>query len=101
LGRQHGRQSFSKRLKAIERAVTTDADQSVDVQTFQTVRNDIEFVGSFRIDVITRRTDERAALGWIEFRNFLEQGIQMHVRHSRIEQAVEALDQSIHLDSQL
>ena len=25
----------------------------------------------------------------------------MHVRHSRIEQAVEALDQSIHLDSQL
>ena len=68
---------------------------------FQTVRNDIEFVGSFGIDIVPRRTDKRAALGRIEFRNFLKQRIEMHMRCARIEQAVEAFDQSIHFDAEL
>ena len=53
------------------------------------------------IDVVARRADERAALGRIELRDGLEQRIQMHVRHARVEQAVEALDEPVDLDPQL
>ena len=54
-----------------------------------------------RVDVVARRADERAALGRIELGNLLEQRIQMHVRHARVEQAVEPLDQPVDLDPQL
>ena len=54
-----------------------------------------------RVDVIARGAQNRAALGRIELRNGVEQRIQMHVRHARVEQAVEALDEAEHLDPQL
>ena len=53
------------------------------------------------IDVIARRADERAALGRIEFGNFLEQRIEMDMRHARVEQAVEALDEADDFDLEL
>ena len=54
-----------------------------------------------RVDVVARRADERAALGRIELGNLLKERIQMDVRHARIEQAVEALDEPVDLDPQL
>ena len=54
-----------------------------------------------RIDVVARRADERAALGRIEFGNLLKQRIQVDVRHARVEEAVEALDEAEDFDPQL
>ena len=55
----------------------------------------------FGIHVIARRADERAALGRVEFGNFLIERIQMNVRHARIEQAVETLDEAEDFDLEL
>ena len=68
---------------------------------FETRRDEVEFVLLVRVDVIARRADERAALGRIEFGNFLVQRIEMNVRHARVEQAVEALDEAEDLDLEL
>ena len=64
-------------------------------------RNQVEFVLLVRVDVVARRADERAALGRIELGNLLEQRIQVDVRHARIEQAVEALDQPVDFNLEL
>ena len=67
----------------------------------QARRDEVELVLLVRVDVVARRADERAALGRIELGNFLEQRIQMDVRHARVEQAVEALDEAEDFDPQL
>ena len=54
-----------------------------------------------RIDEIARRADERAALGRIELRDVLVERVQMDVRHARVEEAVEALDEADDLDPEL
>ena len=63
--------------------------------------DEIELVLPVRIDVVARGADERAALGRIELRDLLKEGIQVHVRHLGVEQAIEALDESVDLDLQL
>ena len=74
------------------------ADQPFDAQLCQPRRDEIEVVFLVRVDVVARRADQRAALGRIEFGNFLKERVQMHVRHARIEQAIEALDQAVDFD---
>ena len=101
LRRQHGRQAFGQRLQAVERAVTADGDQAFDAQLRQTRRNQVELRLLVRVDVVARRADQRAALGRIELRDLLKQRIQMHVRHARVEQAIEALDQSVDFNPKL
>src|SRR5205823_14883577 len=54
-----------------------------------------------RVDVVPLRTDGRSAFGWIELGDFLKQRIQVHVRHARIEQAVEAFDESVDFNAEL
>ena len=54
-----------------------------------------------RVDVVARRADERAALGRIELGDLLEQRIQVHVRHARVEEAVEALDEPVDFNPEL
>ena len=66
LGRQDGRQALGQRLQAVERAVAADGDQSFDAERREAVRDEIELGPVVRIDVVARRTDERAALGRIE-----------------------------------
>ena len=67
----------------------------------QTRGDQVELVLLVRIDVVARRADERAALGRIELGDLLEQRIQVHVRHARVEQAVEALDEPEDFDAEL
>ena len=55
----------------------------------------------FGINIIARRADERAAFGRIEFGNGPEERIEMDVRHARIEQAVEPLDEAEDFDLEL
>ncbi len=101
LGREHGRQAFGQRLQAVERAVAADGNQPFDAQLLQSRRDQVELVGLVGVDVVPRRADERAALGRIELRDSLEQGIQVHVRHARVEEAVEALDEPVNFDPEL
>ena len=101
LGRQHGRQPFGQRLQAVQRAVAADRDQPLDAELRQTLGNQIELGGLVRVDVVARGADQRATLGGIELRDLLKQRIQVQVRHPRVEEAVETLDQAVDLDAQL
>ena len=101
LGRQHDGQALGQRLQAVERAVAADADQPLDAQFFQARGDQVQFLLFVRVDIIARRTDERAALGRVQFGNLLKQRIEMNVRHARIEQAVESLDQADDFDLEL
>src|SRR5208283_3053729 len=50
------------------------------------------------IDIIPGRPDESPAAGAIQFGKAGEQGVKMDVRHARIEQAAEALDEAEDFD---
>src|SRR5206468_8158596 len=88
------------RLQSIQRSVATDGDQSVNSEFLQTRRDQVEFVFSLRIDVVARRSDECAALGRIEFRNSLKEGIQMDVGNTRVEETIETLDKAVEFNLQ-
>ena len=101
LRRQHGGQAFGQRLQAVEGTVASDGNQSFNAELLQTRREEINLVLIISIHVITRRTDERSALRRIELRDSLEKRIQVHVRHTRIEEAIKALDESVDFNFQL
>jgi len=100
LWRENGRQSFGQR-QAVERAVAADGNQPVDAKLGKTQGNEVELRLVVRVDVVARRADECAALGRIDLRDFLKQGIQMKVRHAGVEEAVEALDESVDFNPKL
>src|SRR6185436_18952125 len=86
--------------EAVERAVAADADEPLDAELFQAVHDGVEFFLVVRIDKIARGADERAALGRINFRNFLVERVEEEMRDAGVEEAVEALDQAQDLDLQ-
>jgi hypothetical protein len=88
-------------LQTVQRAVTADANQSFDAKLFQARRDKVEIVFFVRVNKIARRANECAAFRRFEFGNILIQRIQMHVRHARIEQAVETFDEADDLDLEL
>ena len=94
-------QALGQRLQAVERAVAADADQSFDAQLVQARGDEVELVLLVRVDVVARRADERAALGRVELGNLLKQRIEVDVRHARVEEAVEALDEPEDFDPEL
>ena len=85
LGREHHGKAFGQRLQAVEGAVAADADQAVQAQFAQAGGDHVQLLGFVGIDKIARRPDERAALGRVQFGNRLEERIEMHMRHPRIE----------------
>ncbi len=98
---EHRRQAFDERLEAVERAVAADGNQPLDAEPRETRRDAVDLRLLVRVDVVPRRADERAALGRIELRDFLEQRVQVKVRHARVEEAVEALDEPVDLNPKL
>ncbi len=101
LGREHHRQPFGERLETVERAVAANADQAFNAKFPQAGDDLVKLLRLLGVNKIPGRTDERAALGRIEFGNFLKQRIEMDVRDARIEQAVETLDQADDFDLEL
>ena len=101
LGARTVGQALGQRLQPVERAVAADGNQPFDAELLQPRRDEVELVLLVRIDVVARRADERAAFGRIELGNLLKERIQVHVRHARVEQAIEALDEPVDLDLQL
>src|SRR5579872_3698744 len=96
----HG-EAFGKRLQAIERAITADANKSLNPQLLQPGGDEVEVLLLFWIDKIARGTDERAALGGIELGNRLIERVQVNVRNTRVEQTIEALDQAEEFELEL
>ncbi len=101
LGGQHRRQPVAQRLQPVERAVAADADQPLDLQALQAVRDVVHALRVIGVDVIARSTENRPSHRRIQFGNRTEQRIQVKMGDPRVEQAVESLDQAIHLDLQL
>jgi hypothetical protein len=101
LGRQHGGRRSASGCRPLKGAVSTDADQPLDAEFFQPRFDHVEVLFIVGINIIPGRTDERAALGGVEFGNFLKQRVEMNVRHARVEQAVEPLDEADNFDLEL
>ena len=80
LWREHRGQPLRERLQTVQRAVTTDRDESINSESLQAFCDPVQFGSLLGIDVVPCRTYECAALGGIEFRDALKQRIQMNVR---------------------
>ncbi len=101
LGSQHGGQPLGNRLQAVEGTVAANANQPLDAEFFQTRFDHVEVLFVVGIHIIAGRTNERTTLGRVEFGNFLKERIEMNMRHARVEQAVEPLDQADDFDLEL
>src|SRR5262249_34631471 len=70
-------------------------------QSLQAIGNQVDAGLVIGIHVVARRADQAAAERRIEFRYWRIERVQMNVRHARIEQAAEALDEADHFDFSL
>ncbi len=101
LGREHHWKALGQRLQSVQGAVAAHANQTFHPQLFQPREDQVQLLFVVRINVVARRTDERAALGRVQFRNFLIERVEMNVRNRRVKQAVESLDQAEDFDAKL
>ena len=92
LGGEDAGQIIAKRLHAVERAVAADANQAVNVKARQTAGDAGDRRRIVAVNIVARCSQDRAAASRVEFGNALKQRVEMNMRHLRIEQAAEPLD---------
>src|SRR5262249_7887857 len=78
-----------------------DADETVDLEPRDAVRNLIEGRGVARVHEGARCAQQRAAARGVQLRDLRVEGVQVHVGHVRVQQAAEALDEAEQLDAQV
>ena len=100
IGGEHAGQVIAQGLHPVESAVAADADQPLDAELFQSVHNLIQLGVVVRIHEIARRANQRAALGRVHLRDFLEQRVEVDVGDALIEEAIEPFDEADDLDAQ-
>src|SRR5262249_16032715 len=88
-------------LQAVQRAIAANCNQTVDVEFLEAPGNEVKFGALFRVNIVSRGPNERAALRRIQFRYSLKQRIQMNMRNPGVEETVKALDKPVELDFEL
>ena len=86
----------AQRLHPVDCSVATDAYQAIDLEPLEPCGHFLDGFEVVGVDVVPRRAQDRSSARGVEFRDGLIQGIQVNVRHKRVEQAAETLDDSDH-----